>query len=77
MTTKLHEMITTFRTYCCTFAPELKINQRPSRMAKVKQQEQTFDYAMDYLERLLDMEEVMNRKIDQAVRKYMKVNIKK
>ncbi|MBP5799119.1 MAG: hypothetical protein J6W43_04320 [Prevotella sp.] len=45
-------------------------------MAKVKQQEQTFDYAMDYLERLLDMEEVLNHKIDQAVRKYMKLNIK-
>lgn len=26
---------------------------------------------MDYMEHLLDMEEVMDRKIDQAVRKYM------
>ena len=67
-------MITTFREVCHTFATE--INQQPSRMAKVKQQEQTFDYAMDYLERLLDMEEVLNHKIDQAVRKYMKLNIK-
>lgn len=40
----------------------------------MKRQEYTFDYAMDYLERLLDMEDVMNRKIDQAVRRYMEEN---
>jgi len=68
-------MITTFRIFCCTFAIDL-INDQ-TRMAKVKQQEKTFDYAMDYLERLLDMEDVMDRKIDRAVRKYMELNVKR
>lgn len=40
-------------------------------MEKVRRQEHSLSYAMDYMEHLLDMEEVMDRKIDQAVRKYM------
>ena len=50
------------------------------RMAKTKQQLQALDYAMDYLELLLKMEDTLgdslNQRIDQAVRKYMESNHK-
>ncbi|MCR5365922.1 MAG: hypothetical protein K6E67_07270 [Prevotella sp.] len=49
-------------------------------MAKTKQQLKALDYAMDYLEVLLKMEDVvggsLNQRIDRAVRKYMENNIK-
>lgn len=49
-------------------------------MAKTKQQLQALDYAMDYLEVLLKMEDTvgdsLNQRIDQAVRKYMESNHK-
>jgi len=49
-------------------------------MAKTKQQLQALDYAMDYLELLLKMEDTLgdslNQRIDQAVRKYMESNHK-
>jgi HEPN domain-containing protein len=45
-------------------------------MAKTRQQVQAKDYAMDYLEHLLKMEDLLDRKLDfhieQAVRKYIK-----
>jgi hypothetical protein len=45
-------------------------------MAKTRQQEQATDYALDYLERLLKIEEIvgrsLDRRIDEAVRRYMK-----
>lgn len=44
-------------------------------MAKTRQQLQALNYAMDYLEVLLKMEDVvggsLNQRIDQTVRKYM------
>ena len=53
-------------------------------MAKTRQQLKALNYAMDYLEVLLKMEDVvggsLNQRIDQAVRKYMeerdKLNVK-
>ena len=50
-------------------------------MAKTKQQLKALDYAMDYLEVLLKMEDVvggsLNQRIDRAVRKYMENNMRK
>ena len=44
-------------------------------MAKTRQQLKALDYAMDYLEFLLKMEDVvgggLDQRIDRAVRKYM------
>ena len=44
-------------------------------MVKTKQQLKALDYAMDYLEFLLKMEDVvgnsLNQRIEQCVRKYM------
>ena len=49
-------------------------------MAKTKQQLKALDYAMDYLEVLLKMEDVvgdsLDQRIDRAVRKYMENNHK-
>lgn len=41
-------------------------------MAKTKYQDAAMKYVEDYLERLLKTEEVMDRKIDLVVRRYMK-----
>ena len=44
-------------------------------MSKTKQQIQATDYAMDYLKRLLKIEDILDREldrlIDQRVRRYM------
>jgi hypothetical protein len=50
-------------------------HRRPLKMSKTKQQLEALDYAMDYLEVLLKMEDVvgcnLNQRIDQAVQKYI------
>lgn len=68
------EMITLFRHFCRTFAAGFQTII--IKMAKTRQQEQATDYALDYLERLLKIEEIvgrsLDRRIDEAVRRYMK-----
>ena len=65
-------MITSFRACRHTFAIE---NNNSHKMVKTKQQLKALDYAMDYLEFLLKMEDVvgnsLNQRIEQCVRKYM------
>ena len=69
----LDEMITMRRPFYRNFANRFITIE--SLMAKTQRQHQAMDYAMDYLERLLRMEDVMGRSIDdrihQAVRNYM------
>ena len=67
-------MITPFRPFCRIFATE--IANRSNAMAKTQRQYHAMDYAMDYLERLLKVEDMVGRSIDQriqdAMRNYMK-----
>ena len=49
-------MITTFRLFCHTFA---------HRMGKTKYQEAAMEYAKDYLERLLKIEDMVGRNVEK------------
>ena len=45
-------------------------------MAKTRQQVQAKDYAMDYLEHLLKMEDLLDRKLDFHIEQAVRKNIK-
>jgi len=54
----LDEMITAFRLFCHTFV---------HRMTKTKYQESAMKYAKDYLERLLQMEDMVGRNVEKRL----------
>ena len=60
-------MITAFRPFRRTFA---------HRMAKTKYQEAAMEYAKDYLERLLKMEDMVGRNVEKKLDKMVEKKVK-